>query len=255
VTVDSAGVEAKAQRVLTEHFRAQSYQWPDTAAADSMSITAASERLQWVAEHLPGRNLAVCGQILVSGIGAGSEAVAARTLGALRVYGTEVDPVLLEVSRMRLAMQDGVHCELYDGVSLPWLDHKFGLVISGHVIEHTSDPQAYLCEHIRVLRPNGWLFLEFPSRYHYRELHTRLPSLEWMPRKLRNAGLWALSRRWTPLSSSVKHRCRSILETGLQQVSVRSVRAWLKNTAAPVELCAISHPSPGVVRSLWTRRS
>ena len=47
-----------------------------------------------------------------------------------------------------------------DGMVLPFRDASFDLVISHAVIEHVTNPGAYLREARRVLRPGGRLFLE-----------------------------------------------------------------------------------------------
>jgi ubiquinone/menaquinone biosynthesis C-methylase UbiE len=117
--------------------------------------------------------------------------------------------------------------DLYDGVTVPCPDQSLAVVISGHIIEHTADPATYLRECFRLLMPGGYLFLEFPTRFHWRELHTGLPSLEWLPASLRNAGIRLLSHRLSPLPFSVKQRYESILTTGLQQMSVWGIRARL----------------------------
>lgn len=246
--------ERVAVEALEEHFRLLRYEWPGEAARHAMSLDGPESRATFiesvVGEHAFGGNSVV----LVSGAGAGSEMLCARHHGAAQVYGTEVDSALVSVCNMRFAGQAGLTVSLYDGASLDWPDEHFDAVLSGHVIEHTADPQRYLEEHIRVLRAGGWMFLEFPTRYHWRELHTRLPSLEWLPTSLRNAGLRILSAAWTPLPASVRRRYRSILDTGLQQVSVRDVKRWARRPLGePLALVATATPVAGVVRTIWFR--
>jgi len=48
---------------------------------------------------------------------------------------------------------------------------KFPVVMSGHIIEHTKNPEKYLCELFRVLKKNGLLYLEYPDLYNNIELH------------------------------------------------------------------------------------
>ncbi len=120
-------------------------------------------------------------KVLVSGMSAGSEMLAARKYGCGEIYGTEVDPFFMEFCQRRFEGITGMHPFLYKGDSLPWEDRSFDLVISGHIIEHTSNPFLYLKEHLRVLRDGGFFFIEFPTRFHRKELHTSLPSLEWLP--------------------------------------------------------------------------
>ncbi|MBK8045970.1 MAG: class I SAM-dependent methyltransferase [Anaerolineales bacterium] len=131
--------------------------------------------------------------LAVSGFALGSEMIVARQLGFDPVCGVEVEHFLVEATQRRLAYLPGMQLDYYAGDTLPYPDEAFTVVTSGHVIEHTRDPALYLRECMRVLQSDGVLALEFPTRYHYRELHTRLPSLEWLPKPMRNLGLQALS--------------------------------------------------------------
>jgi len=46
---------------------------------------------------------------------------------------------------------------------LPYADHSFDAVVSMDVIEHVADPLPWVREALRVLRPNGLLFLTTPN--------------------------------------------------------------------------------------------
>ena len=47
-----------------------------------------------------------------------------------------------------------------DGLNLPFRDGSFTLVLSQAVIEHVTDPQAYVDEIHRVLKPGGLAYFE-----------------------------------------------------------------------------------------------
>jgi len=47
-----------------------------------------------------------------------------------------------------------------DALNLPFRDDTFALVLSQAVLEHVTDPQRYVDEVFRVLRPGGVLFIE-----------------------------------------------------------------------------------------------
>lgn len=47
-----------------------------------------------------------------------------------------------------------------DALDLPFRDDTFALVLSQAVLEHVTDPQRYVDEVFRVLRPGGVLFIE-----------------------------------------------------------------------------------------------
>jgi SAM-dependent methyltransferase len=58
---------------------------------------------------------------------------------------------------------EGVHFSLVDGVSLPFEDDQFDLVVSFEVIEHVTDLTAYLSEVKRVLTSGGTVLLTTPN--------------------------------------------------------------------------------------------
>lgn len=245
--------EAAARDLLLRHYR-RIAQWDPEAVADhALAIPDKAERLAELLAHLPpppdGAALDLASwRILISGAGAGSEMLAAWAAGLGEVHGVEVDPELVAVCQLRIAGMEGLHVHLYDGRRLPWADSTFDLVLSGHVIEHTAAPERYLAELLRVLKPAGRLALEFPSRYHQRELHTGLPSFEWLPNRLRNLSIEALTHPRSPLGSDAKRRYRAILDSNLQQVSLRQVRAWLARGKGNWAVLRHSRPTPGVLR-------
>ena len=51
---------------------------------------------------------------------------------------------------------------LWDGKKMPFDDKAFDVVISTEVLEHVSDPDAYLKEVKRVLKPGGIFFFTVP---------------------------------------------------------------------------------------------
>jgi hypothetical protein len=120
-------------------------------------------------------------------------------------------------------------------------------VISGHIIEHTRSPFSYLREHLRVLQAGGYMFLEFPNRYHWMELHTNLPSLEWLPAFLRRAIIMVLCSRLMPLSAQAKQRYHAILTT-LKPVSRWQVWWWLKRSPGRAIIEHHTVPAPGILR-------
>ncbi|TCV79103.1 methyltransferase domain-containing protein [Sulfurirhabdus autotrophica] len=187
-------------------------------------------------------------QVLISGYGAGSEMIVARQAGLGNIFGVEVEQIWMEVTQKRLAFFPKMYPTHYDGTILPYTDSQFDILMSGHVIEHSRNPQLYLHECMRVLTIGGYLSLEFPHRYHHTELHTQLPSLEWLPHKMRNSALNALSGRFSPLSSGVKARYASIVSTHLQQISMGSVRDWLKSSGYSHTILDTTKAAPGIIR-------
>jgi ubiquinone/menaquinone biosynthesis C-methylase UbiE len=140
-----------------------------------------------------------------------------------------------------------------DGKSVPYADDAFDVVVSGHIVEHTADPASYVAEHLRVLRPGGYLCLEFPTRFHTRELHTGLPSIEWLPDRLRTAILLRVGNGAFGASEQTRKKCRAITDTALKQVSLRRVRRWVADSGSSAALVAKGRPGPGVVYGIFQK--
>jgi SAM-dependent methyltransferase len=84
-------------------------------------------------------------------------------------------------------IRKGYEFNMLEGVSLPFDDDTFDLVISNHVIEHVGgkpEQMTHLSEISRVLRSSGIGYLALPNRWALREPHFRLWLLSWLPRSL-----------------------------------------------------------------------
>ena len=190
-------------------------------------------------------------RLLVSGCAAGSEMIIARRFGFQEILGTEVVQDYVEITNQRLVGQHGFCALLYDGRNLPFADDTFSSIVSGHIIEHTKSPYRYVREHLRVLAPSGFMFLEFPNRYHRIELHTGLPSLEYLPAPFRSLGLRWLASRFSQLSSEDRRGYDAIRQT-LKPISVWQIRSYLLGMRG----ARIIHhyaPVPGYTRMLITK--
>ena len=144
------------------------------------------------------------------------------------------------MAKERLSRDSSMHIDYYDGVNLPYNNNYFSMICSGHIIEHTPSPFSYLHEHMRVLIPGGYLFIEFPNRYHRIELHTGLNSYEGLPYYFRKVVLQYLAKR--------EKRYNDIL-LGLKPVSIWQIiyycRLILKNKFKVIN---IQKPAPGFIR-------
>gem|GEM_PF-2641842 len=189
-------------------------------------------------------------RLLVSGCAAGSELIIGRRYGFQQVCGTDVDAELVGIARERLAGAPGFEIVHYDGRRVPYEDRSFTAVVSGHIIEHTPSPFAYFKEHLRVLAPGGWFFLEFPNRYHRVELHTGLPSLEYLPDPLRALALRYRASRFSRYSPEQRRRYADVLNT-LRPVSRWQIALFLLFSGIPRARVAHAYaPLPGYVRML-----
>lgn len=186
--------------------------------------------------------------ILISGCAAGSELIVARRYGFQEIYGTEISEEYVEIARLRLASAKGFHVDLYDGLHTPYDNEQFTMVCSGHIIEHTESPIEYFKECMRVLSCGGYFFLEFPNRYHIRELHTNLPSVDFLPSSLRQLALKFLSSKLSPFSYVKRSRYNEILKT-LKPISVWQIRVYLILTGyLKARILHKYSPAPGYTR-------
>jgi SAM-dependent methyltransferase len=246
-------VEARVAALLVQHYAPTFGDRVDEFVRSVMAIEPYSSRFLYFKTVVGPAIFNSDSSVLVSGCGAGCEMIVARQWGFGEIYGVEVDPVWVSACEMRLAQLPGMHVLCYDGDQLPYSDAMFDVVTSGHVIEHTRDPGRYLAESLRVLKPGGFLNLEYPARYHHVELHTQLPSLEWLPRPLRDCGYRVLGSNVSPLAPRTKQLYRSIYETRLHQVSLPAVRRWLGRSSLRYTIVNVTRAAPGVTRLVVRR--
>ena len=189
-------------------------------------------------------------RVLVSGCAVGSELVAARNHRFREAFGTEVTERYVRIASDRLAHVPGVRVDLYDGRHLPYPDNHFSTILSGHIIEHTGAPYRYFAEHMRVLRPGGFFFIEFPDRYHSIELHTGLPSYEYLPAPLRGIVLRYLASPLAGFDQQTRRRYEAVRST-LTPVSIWQIRLYLLLSGnGRSSIVAIQRPAPGFTRLL-----
>ena len=131
-------------------------------------------------------------RVLDVGIGAG--VIASCLADAVgehgEVHGVDVVDVRIET--------EGYEFHLVDGVTLPFPDASFDVVISNHCIEHTGGPaeqQRHMRELARVLRPDGVGYFTVPNRWAPLEPHFRLLGLSWLPNLALQSRYVRLARR------------------------------------------------------------
>jgi len=245
---DASEVESSVRAFLLEYFSPAHQERVDGYVESLLATDGCADRFAYLRSVVGPYVFRAGAKILISGCGAGSEMIVAKQLGFRQVCGVEVEEVWITACRMRFQDSPDLEASLYDGNALPYGDAEFDVIASGHVIEHTKDPEGYLRECVRVLTPGGYLSLEFPNRYHHRELHTRLPSFEWLPRPVRNSILRALLSRLSPLSADVKNRYNAIVATDLKQISMGGVRRMLNRIGHPYSILNSVRPAPGITR-------
>ena len=205
------------------------------------------DRFNYLSEHIDADARE---RLLISGASVGTELKVALDYGFVEVTGTEVAQPYADITNERFATSTALRAIMYDGKSLPFPDGHFSCVVSGHIIEHTPSPRAYLNEHLRVMRPGAFLMLEYPTRYHRTELHTGLPSLEWLPKPVRDAALRAVASPVSPVAEDKKARFRAILD-GLTPIGRFQIQRWITGQATMVHHAM---PAPGIERLVIRKR-
>ncbi len=239
--------EAEAERRLRAYLLQRGQQSVDANVRNLLEPDAG--RFAYFSRFLPKGALE---RLLVSGCAIGSEMILARNdFGFQEVHGSEVNRSLIDLAEFRLDSQPGFTVTYYDGDRLPYDEGTFSAVVSAHIIEHTRSPAKYLAEQIRILRPGAFLLLEFPDRYHRLELHTGLPSFEWLPGPLRDWVLRFKSSRFSG-ESDLRRLHYNEIRQELRPVSAWQIRWWLRLSG----LGQIVHhysPAPGYSRLIVRR--
>ena len=70
---------------------------------------------------------------------------------------------------------------VFDGVTFPFPDASFDLIVSTWVLEHLTDPLAHFREVSRCLKPTGSYCFRTPGAWHYVTLGSKI-----IPHSLRN---------------------------------------------------------------------
>ncbi len=142
-------------------------------------------------------------KILDAGSGPGGVSIAFALAGA-DMYGVDIEKELYDISVLH-AEKAGVKINffLYDGLRLPFPDNTFDYAVSVSVIEHTSHPEMYLSEILRVVKPLGKCYLAFPNKLWPKETHTGIWFLTYIPAPLRPSVIKILKRN--PLEENNLH--------------------------------------------------
>jgi 2-polyprenyl-3-methyl-5-hydroxy-6-metoxy-1,4-benzoquinol methylase len=141
------------------------------------------------------------------------------------LYGVEPDQTACKLARM---LVPGSRIESVAGESLPFSDEYFDIVTSFHVLEHVESPERVISEMLRVLRPDGSLFVECPNYLYPQEGHYEIAWIPCLPKPLASRYLRMIGRS----SQFIEH---------IQYVHpYRLERAFRKNDAEAIELVRIN---------------
>lgn len=107
--------------------------------------------------------------VLDMGCGASGKSLYYVSQGARSVTGVDVVSHYKQEAEdfaASLGYQDRFRFVLGDATRLDFPDSSFDTVIMNDFMEHVSDPEGALLEAIRLLKPGGRLFVNFPPYYH-----------------------------------------------------------------------------------------
>ena len=85
------------------------------------------------------------------------------TVKAASDLGWQASGVDISETAIKLCRQKGLHCQVVEGIELPFADNTFDLVTHWHVIEHVEDIKSALTEWRRVLKSGGIMMFETPN--------------------------------------------------------------------------------------------
>ena len=110
-------------------------------------------------------------RVLDVGCGAG------QVVGRLTEAGFEAHGVDVSEPNIERARKFSDRCVFYDGEHLPYEDNHFDGVGALNVLEHVEQPEAFIVELVRVLKPAGRLVISSPNFYRvfgFRDYHPRM---------------------------------------------------------------------------------
>ncbi|SNQ61099.1 class I SAM-dependent methyltransferase [Candidatus Methanoperedens nitratireducens] len=101
------------------------------------------------------------GDLLVLDAACGDGIQAERIIDIHRVIGIDLSPTRIKRAKNRVKEGTFMNGNLYN---LPFKSNKFDAVVLGEIIEHLHEPKEVLKEINRILRRNGYLIMDIPSR-------------------------------------------------------------------------------------------
>lgn len=139
----------------------------------------------WDAEFYAKYSDALCNahsgsKILDVGCGVGQVVQRLIELGH-EAYGVEISE-----PNIAKAKEVSPLCQLYDGVTLPFNDNTFDSAGALNVLEHVEQPETFITELVRVVKPGGRIILSSPNFFRvfgFRDYH---PKMRGLTNKLKN---------------------------------------------------------------------
>jgi SAM-dependent methyltransferase len=133
-----------------------------------------------------------------------------------RITLCDIDPRAIELAKQLHGTKISRADVAAKGQPLPYPNDTFDLIVSMDVIEHVPDPEPWVREALRVLRPSGVLFLTTPNYASYGLRVLEATALELIARRQ------GFSRKQLHPSKMTPARLSKVLEAGGgSQIEVR----------------------------------
>ena len=122
-------------------------------------------------------------KILDIGSGKGILCIAFSNI-AKEIIGLEPDKDAREIAELTKEYFEKDNVKFIDGIAqkMPFENEAFDLVVSTSTLEHIDGTQNVIKEVFRVLKPNGYFYLNTPNYLWFREPHYILPMFPLMPK-------------------------------------------------------------------------
>lgn len=161
--------QPKAKEDLTRQYDAASHNWQEktrrygltSAYRQSLEASGARASLGKIGSHA---------KVLDCGIGSGALAIALNSILPERLNYCGIDLSGEMLARADVEMRQAAltpKLRQADILSIPYADASFDFVMAAHVIEHLPEPQHALREMVRVLKPDGMLFVCLTRRSNF----------------------------------------------------------------------------------------
>jgi len=123
--------------------------------------------------------------VLDVGCGAGAQAKYWLDSGH-RYWGLDINQPLIELARER-SRREGLDAgfEVGSATELPYADASMDVCVMPELLEHVQDWQSCVNEAVRVLRPNGLIYINTSSRLCPVQNEFNLPLYSWYPSVLK----------------------------------------------------------------------
>jgi len=128
-----------------------------------------ADTVKFFAEKYPADVMFKGKRVLDMGCGAAGKSLYYASMGAEHVTGVEiVEHYEAEALALagKLGLADKFTFHLGSADALPFADGSFDTIIMNDFMEHTSKPEATLREALRLLAPDGRIYINFPPYGH-----------------------------------------------------------------------------------------